>query len=368
MLIFTNRAYDSGRAPLERFTCHFNPRDPGAFVAARIDTGSAEIIAEAATPAQQADLFVQACLASNAPTLLYLHGFNNTVADVFERSQAFQRFYGVNVVAVTWPSEGAAGPEGISQADVTASDPEGADSLIASVRRSRSIADRYGQARRNARVTALALEHLLAEISRAWSAAAGDAKPPSLAVHSLGNYVLQNALASTQSTVDVDAFANLVLLAPDADGVGHAAWLKQAGKTPGAGTARVIVTVNRNDWVLAASNIFNGKQRLGTYGFGGQHLTNESYNALYLDVTVASRQAAGHSYFVDTASLGEDPKKPTRLRRALQLALSGEPLPTVNGPQIKRQLYGGGVYASPPIAEVEVVPVSTEASLDDWPH
>jgi len=368
MLIFTNRAYDPSREPLERFTCHFNAQTPGAFVAARVDGASAEIVADAVTPAQQADLFVRECLASESPTLLYMHGFNNTVADVFARSRAFATYYGVNVVAITWPSEGAAGPDGISQAEVTDSDPEAANSLVASVRRSKGIADRYGQARKNARVTALALEGFLAEVTRAWNEKGGGAQSPTLAVHSLGNYVLQNALESPQSSVDVDAFANVVLLAPDADGVGHAAWLKQAGKQPepGAGIARVIVTVNRNDWVLAAANIFNKKQRLGTYGFGGQHLTNESYNAIYLDCTVASKQAAGHSYFVDADSLGSDPK-PTRLRRVMQLALSGKPLPTVNSVQNKKKYYGSGVYASPPIADVEIVPVSSEPSLGDWP-
>lgn len=186
-------------------------------------------------------------------------------------------------------------------------------------------------------------------------------------MHSLGNYVLQNALESSWSTADVDAFANLVLLAPDVDGVGHAAWLTRAGKQtpPNEGTARIVVTVNQNDWVLAASNLFNGKQRLGTYGLGRQLLTNESYNALYLDVTTATRQPAGHSYFVDAKSLGKANKR-SRLYKVMALALCGKPLPAVNN-EAAAELYEGGIYASPPIAAVEKVPINNDAALADWP-
>ena len=91
MLIFTNRAYDPSQPPIRQFTCHFNSVHPDAFVAADLDKTSVNIIDSASTPAAQADLFVERCLKNQAPrkTLLYLHGFNNSVEDVFKRAQAF---------------------------------------------------------------------------------------------------------------------------------------------------------------------------------------------------------------------------------------------------------------------------------------
>ncbi|MEZ8738409.1 alpha/beta hydrolase [Photobacterium swingsii] len=170
------------------------------------------------------------CDNADSPCVLFVHGFNQDIKKNLKKCREIEA-YGVNVIAFSWPSN--PGPNFIL----------------------RKISE-YKRARKNARRSAMAFERLLdklngfVETNRSKTRKQGQIQ--TLAIHSLGNYLMQSMVQVPDYDHQAAMFKNILLHQADADNPGHASWLDTLGQS-----SRVLVTVNETDDVLDFSDFIN---------------------------------------------------------------------------------------------------------------
>lgn len=125
---------------------------------------------------------------------------------------------------------------------------------------------------------------------RASKPAALGSRPITLVTHSMGNLVLESALAQ-KTGVPADLVANAIVQSSATALGGHASWLSNLDFA-----TRAFVTVNTQDKVLAAAEI-GRSQRLG-HGVGSEKLTPR---AAYVDFSAAG---VNHQYYVVSGQKG----------------------------------------------------------------
>lgn len=229
--------------------------------------------------------------------LFFVHGFNNSFADVLERCEKFARQYDLEVVAFTWPANGG----GIRGVTDYLDDKRDAQASVVAF--DRVLAFAHDMLRR-------AREEFLAELvqrvkekfpdsaekQRDMLARESEKHCPfnvSLLLHSMGNYLLERTLKSSALRGDLLIFDNIVMAAADVNNEGHAEWVEKLKFRN-----RLYVTINEDDSALQASRIKGGDEqlaRLGQYRFG---LT--ARQAIYVDFTDAPHVGRSHAYFEDS--------------------------------------------------------------------
>ncbi len=163
---------------------------------------------------------------ADSPCVLFIHGFNQSIEKNLKKCREIEA-YGVNVIAFSWPSN--PGPNFIL----------------------RKVTE-YKRARKNARRSAIALERLFDKLYGFVDANGGCGQIKTLAIHSLGNYLMQSVVQVPDYDHQAAVFKNILLHQADADNQEHAAWLDTLGQS-----SRVIVTVNETDDVLDFSDCIN---------------------------------------------------------------------------------------------------------------
>lgn len=248
--------------------------------------------------------------------LFFVHGFNNDVDDVLRRADELEKNYGVIVVPFSWPANGGGAVSGTLS---------------------------YKSDKRDARASAGALDRTLAkaagyllrfteETREALRAQATDRHPDNIEArdalytelmdkqcpfcinamfHSMGNYVLKQALSSSAAEGNQLIFDNIVLVAADTNNAGHAEWVDRLKFR-----RRLYITINENDRALAASRAKAGEEQAARLGHSLFMLN--SGKATYIDFTDASWVGNSHAYFEDRPAESND-----NIRKFFEAAFNG---------------------------------------------
>ena len=247
--------------------------------------------------------------------LFFVHGFNNDVESVLDRADELSSNFGLEVFPFTWPANGG-GIHGVLD---------------------------YKSDKRDARASAGALDRVLdkihthlnrfnEEMIRRIRAEAASRFPSnqekrdiyitkaieqgcpfkvSMLLHSMGNYLFKQVLGSSVNRGELMVFDNVVMAAADANNEGHAGWVDRINCR-----RRVYITINEDDFALAASRAKSGEEQKARLGHYPHNLNAKS--AVYVDFTDADQVGRSHAYFEG------DPIKNSKVRQFFQKVLNGE--------------------------------------------
>ena len=196
--------------------------------------------------------------------IFFVHGFNNNLEEVLERSLEFEKNFNTEVIAFTWPANGG----GI----------RGATS--------------YKSDKRDAKMSVNALDRCLEKLHQYLQKHQSTACAQSfnLVLHSMGNYLTKSLLLSSVYQKETLIFDNIILASADVNNDGHEEWVDRL-----AHRRRVYITINENDSALMLSRMKFGEQQKARLGHYTQNLNSK--NAVYLDFTDANEVGNSHSYF-----------------------------------------------------------------------
>lgn len=249
--------------------------------------------------------------------LLYVHGYNNDMADVIAGAEALEALYPVVVIPFSWPANGGGKLSGtaayaIDKQDARAS----ADALnrfIDKVAGYHALITARQRAQLAAEAEALHPDNPLAcQAAYARLLEARCQTRLTLMCHSMGNYVLKYATLPSGGASRKLVFDNIALVAADCNNPGHREWVERLNAR-----RRVYIAINEEDYALRWSRIKPGeaqRERLGHYLKG----LNAS-NADYIDFTAAEGVGKSHSYFLN----GEMPIAP-EVRAVFAALFSGQ--------------------------------------------
>jgi esterase/lipase superfamily enzyme len=246
---------------------------------------------------------VRADMAKGKPTIAFIHGFSNSFTDAIERAGWILAFYGIdaNMFVFTWPSKGSGGPIPFPFVDYVHDRSTAAASGPAVARTIRRLYDYVDKLERAQRCDQAI--HLLC--------------------HSMGNYVLRNAVQALMRLPDAGAvgsadisvmsslssdrpdpsvlrrsFDEIVLAAADEDADAFDDPLKLK-YLPRLGQ-RVTVYRSPKDWVLntlSAATKFNGP-RLGNDGPDNMATISDKVSAVDASVVLSTAQEPeNHQYY-----------------------------------------------------------------------
>jgi hypothetical protein len=247
--------------------------------------------------------------------VFFVHGFNNDVAAVLDRAEKFEKQFGVEVLAFTWPADGG-GIKGVAsyrsdKRDALAS--TGAlDRCLAFIHKHLELINQDNLRRIEAEATSR-----FARDSEQWdrffSAATHRICPFSLTMvlHSMGNYLYKNLLKSSNYRGNLLIFDNVLLVAADTNNQDHVGWAEAIPSR-----SRTFVTINENDSALRASRLKMGEQQKARLGHYPYELL--SRKLIYVDFTDAPYVGDSHAYFEGQAL------RNAHVRAFFQGALNGD--------------------------------------------
>ena len=225
------------------------------------------------------------------PCLFFVHGFNNDFESVLERGRLFERNYGVEVVAFTWPANGR--DAGVIKGTASyKSDKRDALRSIAALDRT---LEKLGKYFRTHTTSTLKCDQRI-----------------SLLMHSMGNYLFKHMMKSEVYQGETALFDNIILAAADVNNKGHAEWLDRV-----AYRRRLYVTINEDDSALRVSRMKVGSAQRARLGHYTQNLYSQ--NALYLDFSEGRKVGSSHAYFE-----GSVIRENKRLRRVFREMIHGK--------------------------------------------
>ncbi|MBC5783252.1 alpha/beta hydrolase [Ramlibacter sp. USB13] len=324
MLVFTNRDVVPG-AGASAFQRSFAPgaRRIGVAAAVRDASGRWDLsgIDDDVTERDALDLLLP--LFSGArPVLVFVHGNSHTPVHTFGRCLQLDTEYNVEVVGFSWASEGflcdgsalprlEGGDAPVEEMDLSVVKPATRGQADA-----QQFARRYRQAKTNAQDSVDALAHFLRMVATA--RLISNARPYTLAAHSLGAHLLQYTLEVPGASESVATAQNVVLLAPCARADGHAGWLHQLRPK-----GRTYVTFNKADNVLFGAFVADGgKQAKLGVDPGATLLRGPGFR--YISFSNAQTGMGGHRYFLDGLTT-ESRRLFSRLFRSEADLQAGEP-------------------------------------------
>lgn len=247
--------------------------------------------------------------------VFFVHGYNNDLEAVLDRADAFERHYGVECLVFSWPANGG-GLRGVTsylsdKRDAQASAP----AFNRTLEKIHAALVHFNEAshERIARTAARRFPDDRAEQLR-YVAERMERRCPfrvTMVAHSMGNYVLKQALRTTTTAADRLIFDNVVLAAADTNNLDHGLWVDRLNVRN-----RVYITINEDDFALGASRMKIGDQQLSRLGHSVRQLN--SVRAFYVDFTGAPRVGRSHSYFEG------DPVGHPAIRTFFQHAFNGE--------------------------------------------
>lgn len=227
--------------------------------------------------------------------LIFVHGYNNDVKDVYETACELEKLYNVIVLPFTWPANGGGALSGTL-------------SYKADKRDARASEDAL-----NRFVASVSHYHsLLTEATRQSLTLKAEGRHPdnptkqreflsklldkecdlsvSLLCHSMGNYVFKHALTSSLAESRQLIFDNVILAAADTNNIEHKKWVEEIRARKG-----VYILINENDYALSWSRRKPGEEQRARLGHYLKRL--DAKNAYYLDFTHVKGVASSHSYF-----------------------------------------------------------------------
>jgi esterase/lipase superfamily enzyme len=231
--------------------------------------------------------------------LVYVHGYNNDMADVLGTAEKLEALYNVIVLPFSWPANGGGAVGGTAaylddKKDARVS----MDALNRFFEKVRLYHEKLTQGRREAFwQQAIAAdggrgnrEHIQAHFTQLL---ADDCKVTlNLMCHSMGNYVLKYALQPSAAAAAKLIFDNISLVAADANNSDHETWVQRI-----QARNRLYIVINENDFALAWSRRKPGEAQRARLGHYLKNLV--AANARYIDVTRADAVGNAHGYFAD---------------------------------------------------------------------
>jgi hypothetical protein len=292
MLLFSNRRLVQANGQ-PSFSAEFEPMGEQLSFAAVDDQGQIGTTDADLTDAEALEqlfgLFEQP-----SPVLVYVHGFNNTAASMIDRCMNLQNTYGVRVIGFTWPAEGFA-PDGDALPAVPAPAADGENELADITRHNTNsgpigkLKARYIQAKANGHNSTHAFARLLRLIGIARLHA--NQRPFSVAIHSLGNHLLQRTLDLPGAAEGLGTAENVALLCACVQAAGHKEWLARVRPN-----GRTYVTFHKADHVLAGARVADGTVKLGSEP-GPDLLLSPTVRYVSFDGAQADFMA--HRYFIE---------------------------------------------------------------------
>ena len=198
------------------------------------------------------------------PWLMFVHGFNQSIQKNIAKARNLEQWRKVNVIVFSWPSRPHPGntdkvvrvikSKAISRfvrSNLTAAALGGLTDFVEDYWRTYTLAKMNAESSANDMMAAYRMvqNSLITKVRRKL--------PISLLLHSLGNYMTQNTVGAHGG---VGAkFSNIILHQADANTVEQKAWIPEVART----ARHVYVTINKYDSVLAVSQVYNQKERLG---------------------------------------------------------------------------------------------------------
>ncbi len=280
MFVVTNRNLQPNEPPEKRFGETFNAKGPNELRLAEAKKvgGSWQVNVlpdkityqgEEMWASEVAFLQVQARMCEQAKNcLFFVHGYNTDFEAALEGGNRLETLYGLEIVVFTWPSNGG----GV-----------------------RGTLD-YRSDKRDTALSVNALDRCFEKLAGYLRKHAETAcnQNFNLALYSMGSYLFKRLLQSSVYQGETLLFDNIALLAADVNNPGHAEWVDRVQYRN-----RLYITINEDDFALAASRLKPGPQQLARLGHWIQNLN--SRNAIYLDFTDAEHVGNSHAYFWDDA-------------------------------------------------------------------
>jgi esterase/lipase superfamily enzyme len=294
MYIVTNRNLKPKAPVTERFGTKFNELGPNELRLAKAqkvnNVWQVDVLPDQKVndmwPSEISFLEAQARMCANRTNcLFFVHGYNVSFEDVLEEGQHFADLYNVEVVVFTWPSDGG-----------------GALPFPP-----------YKDMQRNAALSIGALdrcfEKLGGYIAKYRNQACG--QKFTLALHSMGNFLLKRLLDSSIYQGETLLFDNIIMLAADVNNKDHAEWVDRIKFRN-----RLFVSINEDDFALAASRAKGGEQQQARLGHWIKNLN--ARHAMYLNFTEGDLVDNSHNYYSDGNALNNP-----NIRRVWQSAFNG---------------------------------------------
>lgn len=250
--------------------------------------------------------------------LMFVHGYNNDMADVIAAARNLEKLYDVIVVPFSWPANGGGVVSGTA---AYLSDKDDARSSATAMHRFVDKVYQYHAMLTGARRAELLRE--ATDVSRPRNAERAGAQfvrrmdrecstTVNLLCHSMGNYVLKYASLPGSSALRSLVFDNICLVAADTNNPGHETWVEALPVRN-----RLYVVINENDGALKWSRRKPGDEQEERLG---HHLRNlAARNAHYIDVTRMRGVGSEHSYFK-----GRTARDNATLRRLFARMFAGE--------------------------------------------
>ena len=321
MYFITNRQFDSSRRGYEKFTKHPNAKGPNELQAIEI-TGVTKpkfkLLKDQLSVTEvkrlknkfnldideKAPHYASLTVACNVfeqarkeckNVLLYVHGYNNDIKDVYSTAREIERLYDVIVVTFTWPANGGGALSGTlsylaDKRDARASQ-DALNRCIDLVGKYHALLTMAARKALEQRASIKFVdnptkqrEYLSELIKRDCDLSI------SLLCHSMGNYVFKHALTSSLSESRKLIFDNIILAAADANNESHRKWVEKLQVRNS-----VFITINENDYALSWSRRKPGEQQKARLGHYLKKL--DATNATYVDFTRERAVNNSHSYF-----------------------------------------------------------------------
>jgi esterase/lipase superfamily enzyme len=249
--------------------------------------------------------------------LVYVHGYNNDMADVMRTADEIEARYGVLLLPFSWPANGGGTVSGTSaylndKQDARAS----MDALNRFLEKFHFFHQKLTQPRKDElwrRADEEFPDNHTAAQARFTELLNGDCTVNvSLVCHSMGNYLLKYALRPSGSAARELIFDNVSLVAADANNEAHEQWVERI-----QARSRVYVTINEDDFALKWSRRKPGDEQGPRLGHYLKNLV--ARNARYIDVTDAGFVGNAHGYFT-----GEPVDRNPALRAFFDKAFTGQ--------------------------------------------
>ena len=329
MYFITNRQFDTSKRGYEKFTKHPNAKGPNELQAIEISgvtTPTFKLLKDQLSVAEvkrfknkfdldideKAPHYASLTVACNIfeqarknckNVLLYVHGYNNDIKDVYSSAREIEQLYNVIVVTFTWPANGGGALSGTLS---YLADKRDARASQDALNRCIDLVGKYHalltMAARNALVQRASKkfvdnptkqrEYLSELIKKDCDLTV------SLLCHSMGNYVFKHALTSSLAESHKLIFDNIILAAADTNNESHGKWVEKLQVRNS-----VYITINENDYALSWPRRKPGEQQKARLGHYLKKLNAD--NATYVDFTREKAVNNSHSYF-DKKTVGNN--------------------------------------------------------------
>lgn len=246
--------------------------------------------------------------------LLFVHGFNNDIEDVLDRSESLSRHFNLEVLPFSWPANGG----GVKGAVSYKSDKRDARASIGAldrvIEKMHGFLNDFNEARIKKIYDEAETKHPKnMELRDAFTSAEIEKGCPftvNAMFHSMGNYLFKNLIVSSVYNGRLLLFDNVVLVAADTNNKGHHLWVDEIEVRK-----RIYIAINEDDFALAASRAKSGQEQQARLGHYLKNLYSK--RAVYVDVTGAKNVGNSHGYFEG------DALKNKKIRRFFEEALNG---------------------------------------------